>query len=359
MTKDQSYLLALNRHSGLGSRRLSALKEQYKTWERVWNVSPKDIARALGNEIADAVSEARNNYSPENEMKIVENVGVNIVELGTKEYPPLLAELPDSPMILYCKGSIESLSGVNVSVVGSRRATQYGYSATESIVRPLVRYGISIVSGLALGIDSAAHKAAIEGDGKTIGVLACGLDQIYPTSNAQLGQQMLDKGGAIVSEFAPGIPAYRFNFPVRNRIIAGLSSLTIVVEALESSGALITAHAALEYNREVGAVPGDIHRPQAKGPLNLIKMGAIPITSADDVLEALGQTPGVDERQQKNITLSGDEKIVLELLSREPVHIDKLAKSAKLDISALNSILVMLELKDAVKNIGGNQYIKK
>jgi DNA processing protein len=359
MTKDQAFLLALNRHSGLGSRRLRALKSQYKNWESVWNANLKDIARTLGNEIADSVAEAHKLYKPDNEMRIVENVGVNIIELGTPEYPSLLAELSDPPVVIYCKGSVESLSSVCVSVVGSRRATQYGYSVTESIVRPLVRYGISIVSGLALGIDTAAHKAAVEAEGKTIGVLACGLDQIYPVANAQLGQKMLDCGGAIISEFAPGIPPSRSNFPVRNRIIAGLSPLTIVVEALESSGALITAKAALEYNREVGAVPGDIHRPQAKGPLNLIKMGALPITSADDVLEILGQVPGVEEQKQEVIGLSAEEKKVLEGLSREPINVDKLSKQVKLDISALNSILVMLELKGAIKNLGGNQYIKK
>lgn len=361
LKEGQEYLLALNRHNSLGSRRLLDLKKSFKSWDKVWEASEKQLRQAVKPEVADAVVDARNRFNPENEIHIAQKVGFNVVEYGESDYPQSLLELSDPPALLYIKGTLESLNQPTVAVVGSRRATQYGYQSTEVIFRPIARCGITIVSGLALGVDTIAHKTAVENGGKTIAVLGCGLDQVYPTSNQHLAQKILDTGGALVSEFAPGLPSYRSNFPIRNRIIAGLSQLTVVIEALADSGALITARAALEYNREVGAVPGDINRPQALGPINLIKMGASVITSADDVLVALGLEPGVEElsQQQSDLSqLSNNEKVVIEKLSREPVHVDKLSKEVMLDIADVNSALVMLELKGVVKNLGGNLYIK-
>lgn len=362
MLKDnQKYLLALNRHQSLGSRRLLELKKNFGDWEKVWKIDEGRLRKSVKSDIADAVLDARSRFSPENEVSIENKVGFNIVELDDNNYPSNLTTISDPPALLYYKGSLECLKQVCVAVVGSRRATQYGYQVTDLILRPLGRYGITIVSGLALGIDTAAHKTAVENGGKTAAVLGCGLDQVYPASNQALAQKILDTGGVLISEFAPGLPSYRSNFPIRNRIIAGLAGLTVVVEALSDSGALITAKAALEYNREVGAVPADINRPQAQGPLNLIKMGATPICNADDVLVALGLEPGISvaEEEADLSHLSENEKIIFQKLSREVVHIDKLAKEVTLDIADVNSALVMLELKGLAKNLGGNQFIKR
>jgi len=362
MLKDnQKYLLALNRHQSLGSKRLLELKRNIGNWQEVWKIDENRLRKLVKADIADAVIDARNKFDPENEADIAQKVGFNIIEYQDDNYPTDLATIPDPPALLYVKGTLESLKQPSVSVVGSRRATQYGYQVTDMIFRPLARLGITIVSGLALGIDTAAHKAAVEGGGKTIAVLGCGLDQVYPTSNQQLAQKILDTGGALISEFAPGLPSYRSNFPIRNRIIAALARLTVVVEALPDSGALITAKAALEYNREVGAVPADINRPQSHGPLNLIKMGAVPICSSDDVLVALGLEAGVEKQvvEADLSHLSESEKQVYEKLSREAINIDKLTKEVTLSVADVNSALVMLELKGIAKNLGGNQYIRR
>lgn len=358
MNNDTPYLLALNRHPALGSKRLMQIKHTFKRWGKVWEASEKNLRQALSDDIVQAVLEARNKFNPGNEEHIAKEVGFNVVEYDDVDYPAKLREITDPPVLLYVKGSLECLKQTCVSVVGSRRATQYGYQVTDTIFRPIARYNITIVSGLALGIDTAAHKAAVEGGGKTVGVLGCGLDQIYPASNRQLAQKIIDTGGALISEFAPGLPSFRSNFPIRNRIIAALSNLTVVIEALQDSGALITAKAALEYNREVGAVPADINRPQGEGPNSLIKMGAIPITSSADVLEGLGLV-AQDAEEQKAINLNSKEDAVYKLLSREPVHIDKIATLSQSDIAEINSVLVMLELKGLVKNLGGNQFIKR
>jgi len=336
------------------------IKNAFGSWEKVWQASEKILRQALSDDIVQAILESRHKFKPENEIHIAKEVGFEVVEYGDKQYPVKLKEVPDPPALLYVKGSLDSLKQVCVSVVGSRRATQYGYMVTDTIFRPIAQYNITIVSGLALGIDTAAHKASVEGGGKTIGVLGCGLDQVYPASNRNLAQRIIDTGGGLISEFAPGLPSYRSNFPIRNRIIAALSDLTIVIEALPDSGALITAKAALEYNREVGAVPADINRPQGEGPNNLIKMGAIPITSSADVLEGLGLV-GEDVKTEDLNTekLAESEKIIFGLLSREPAHIDKIAMLSQINIAEVNSILVMLELRGIVKNLGANQFIRK
>jgi DNA processing protein len=368
LQEGQKYLLALNRHPKIGSRRLFELKKQFGEWCRVWGASERELKAKVGDELAAIVVDAKKKFVPDREAEIIGRIGARIVEHGEVEYPKALTEIPDPPAFLYVKGSLVSLEQTTIAVVGSRRATTYGYQVTERIVRPLAASGITIISGLALGIDTAAHQAAVNGRGKTIGVLGCGLEQIYPQSNTDLANKMIEGGGAVISEFAPGVPSYRSNFPIRNRIVAGLARLTIVVEAMARSGALITARAALEYNRDVGAVPGDITREQAEGPNLLIKQGAAVITSADDVLEILGLEVGVSDRLSvigdrgegalKTENLNKLEKQIWEKLTREPKHIDQLAKELKLDIAATNSTLVMLELNGFVKRLGGNFYVK-
>jgi len=360
MTHDTKYLLALNRHPYLGAKRLLALKSVYGKWRLAWEAPEHEVDKNLGSKIASALSQARANYDPEHELEIIRKINVDVVELEDENYPQALKNICDPPVLLYFRGDLTSLSGKTVAVVGSRRATQYGYRVTEEIFSPVARLGVTIISGLALGIDTAAHKAALNGGWKTVAILGCGLDQIYPASNTSLAHTMVEKDGVLLSEFAPGLPSYRSNFPQRNRIIAALAQLTVVVEGLVESGALITARAALEYNKEVGAVPGDINRPQAAGPLNLIKMGALPITCADDVALALGLVPGTStEASGENINMTNEEKTVYNVLSREPEHIDKIVTCANLSIALVNASLTMLEIKGVVKNLGGNLFIKK
>jgi len=358
---EQKYLLALNRHTKIGSKRLMQLKNRIGEWRGVWGATEGELRAKVGDELAAIVVDARKQFDPDHEADIIARVGASVVEHGDKDYPESLIELPDPPAFLYVKGTLAPLKNDTIAVVGSRMATEYGRRMTDSIVRPLAAAGITIVSGLALGIDAAAHLAAIEGRGKTVGVLGCGLDRVYPQTNTALAEKMIAGGGAVISEFAPGLPSYPANFPVRNRIVAGLAKLTLVVEAMAESGALITAHAALEYNREVAAVPGDATRPQAAGANELLRQGAAVVTKPDDVLEILGLAQGVGNAASEPLdtkNLTEPEKQIWEKLTREPLHVNMLAKELKLDIAGVNSTLVMLELNGFVKRLGGNFYVK-
>uniref|UniRef100_A0A7V3J8W6 DNA-protecting protein DprA n=1 Tax=candidate division CPR3 bacterium TaxID=2268181 RepID=A0A7V3J8W6_UNCC3 len=275
-------------------------------------------------------------------------------------YPFLLSKIFDPPSFLYYEGELPKEDEVLVAVVGSRACTPYGRQVAEEISYNLAKEGITIVSGLALGIDSVAHRAALTAKGKTIAVLGSGLDVIYPSSHMKLAKEIIENGGALISEFSPGTPPLPHHFPLRNRIISGISQGIIVVEAGFKSGALITARCALEQGREVFAVPGSIYSLNSQGSNSLIKMGAHVVTNFLDVLDVLNLKPKTKTKtKRKEIKCeTKEEAILLALLGPEPVSIDKLHALSKLDIAVVTSTLVMLEIKGLVKNIGGARYIK-
>ncbi|MEK7599401.1 MAG: DNA-processing protein DprA [Patescibacteria group bacterium] len=275
---------------------------------------------------------------------------IKIIKKSDAEYPRLFKEIPLPPEIIYLKGSLEALNEnlIKVAIVGTRRATGYGRETAKSISRDLSLAGVSVVSGLALGIDSEAHRGALEGPSPTIAVLGSGVNKIYPATNQTLAQKIIESGGAVISEFPPDYPPDRWTFPQRNRIIAGLSRATIVIEAPEKSGALITARLALDFNRDVGAVPGEISSINSKGTNFLLKSGGAVIRSAEDIFELLGmpaKTPALDN-------LDENEEHLLGLLA-EPASRDWLAQKSGLEIKELNQKLTMLELYGKIKNIGG------
>ncbi len=276
---------------------------------------------------------------------------VRLVFFDDGEYPLLLREIADPPAALYIRGSFPV--GKQVSIVGSRKYTEYGEYITQEIVRFVSLHGIVVISGLALGIDSIAHQATLDQGGKTLAVLACGLEQVYPRLHYQLADAILANGGAIVSEFPFFIPAYRKNFPQRNRIIAGLSSLTIVIEGELSSGTLLTAEAALEYHRTVWAVPGDITRSTSLGPLSLIVKGASPYLGTADFIEFFGLRK---RRTKIDLELLPEEKQVLKNIPRSGVYLDQLAELLQLDIAELSSKVIVLELKGLVHSDGAGTY---
>ena len=246
-----------------------------------------------------------------------------------------------------------------MAVVGSRKASDYGQQVTRQICRGLAQAGITIVSGLALGIDACSHQTALDNRAKTIAVLGSGLDTIYPAANLRLAEKIIDHHGCVISEFPLGTPAYKSNFPQRNRIIAGLCLGTLVVEASFKSGALITARYALEQNREVFTVPGSIYNLGSQGPHSLIKNGARLITDAEEILESLNLQRANDFKNVKEIVPENEtEKLLLTLIATEPIHIDKLVKLSELTISQLNASLTLLEMKGAIKNLGGQKYAK-
>lgn len=278
-----------------------------------------------------------------------------IVTILDKNFPLYLKEIPDRPAVLYCRGNLELLQQKNViSIVGSRRPSAYGLTQTEKISSELAQCGAVIVSGLALGIDAAAHRGALSAKGKTIAVLGTAIDNLYPQANNSLARQILRDDGLIVSEYPPGAPTQIYNFPIRNRIIAGLSKITLVTEAAERSGSLITAYLAIDYNREVFALPGDINRSNSAGTNNLIKQGAGIYLNNYEILEILGL-----EKKTQKANLTKDEKKVMDLIDKQINEFDKILLSTKWEASNLNIILMNMELKGLVKQDGNSRFIVK
>jgi DNA processing protein len=287
----------------------------------------------------------------------VENI--RKITLQDKKYPAILKEIHNPPKELYIEGEIINQDKVAVAVVGTRKCTQYGKQVTFDIAGKLAKLGITIVSGLAKGIDTFAHQAALESNGRTIAVLGTSMDKasFYPSSNYALSEKIA-KNGAVISEYPEGTWGTKFTFPERNRIVSGLSLGVIVVEAPEQSGALITAALAVEQNREVFAIPGPIYEKNSQGTNKLIQIGAKLVTDVDDILEELNLSHLITTKKKKKIKPENkEEEIIIPLLSAQPTHIDEIIKKSKLPTSIVNSTLMILELRGAVKNLGKNQFI--
>lgn len=291
---------------------------------------------------------------------ILQQENIRIINSQSKEYPFLLKQIYNPPP-LYIKGHFpDPQAHPYLAVIGARKYSIYGKQIVEQIVKELAARGITIVSGMALGIDALAHHAAIEAGGQTVAVLGTGIDDasIYPTSNRGLAQKII-RNGAIISEFPIGTPAFKGNFPQRNRLVSGLSLGTLVVEAGKKSGTLITAQHALEQNREVFAVPGNIFHYTSEGANELLKKGAIPVTSASDVLDNLGiNTLNIPERPIELSANSEEEKIILQILSKNPVHINQVIQASQINASNINSVLLMMEMEGKIKNLGNMYYIR-
>lgn len=276
---------------------------------------------------------------------------------GEKIYPARLARITDPPAQLFVRGNLDH-TGPHLAVVGTRTMTPYGRFATEALVMPLARAGVVIVSGLAFGVDATAHTTCLKAEGKTIAVLAGGVDDasIGPKTNLPLAHAILEKDGALVSEYAPGSPPRPETFPQRNRIIAGLSDAVLVIEAPEESGALITARLALEYDRDVLVVPGPITSPMSAGTNALLRLGATAITSPEDVLEALNLERVSILPLAPQPSHPVEQKILIAL--DQPHHLDELVRALQLDTATVTARLSVMELNGLVKNLGGNRFIK-
>ena len=358
MAKDIKYWVTLSTNLAIGAKTLKHLDNSFENMEEVWSASnEKFFNLGINTKIVKIIDEIKRNKNPDDEFKKIERLGIKAITYKDSNYPKLLREIPDCPALLYYKGDVFKEDNLAISVVGSRKYTPYGLRAVEKIVGPLSESGLTIVSGLALGIDSIAHKVALK-NGRTVAVLGNGLDRVYPESNRGLANDIVKSGGAVISEFPVGTPSFKQNFPFRNRIIAGLSLGTLVIEAAVKSGSLITASAALEYNREVFAIPGSIFNESSEGPINLIKMGAKCVSSAEDVLGELNIESKIQVHHAKNIIPDTKEEAeILGLIKDKPVHVDKFAESSRLDIVKINQTLVLMEMKGKIKNIGRNQYI--
>lgn len=361
MNNDFKYWVALSKTGVIGAVRFKKLYTYFPDMEKAYRASFNELMQAgVEKNIVDDLMAKRKNINPEEEYEKLIKENVKVITIKDKSYPKLLRELYDAPALLYYRGILDSINDFSIAVVGARKVSSYGKQITPFICRELARQGAVIVSGLALGIDTLAHNSALEEKKKTFAVLGSGIDEksIYPSINRDLAKQIIENGGAIISELPIGSPPFKHHFPQRNRIISGLSVGTLVIEAGEISGALITAKTALDQNREVFAVPGNILSLQSRGANDLIKKGAHPVCSAADILEILDFKRVMQANDNKKIIPdSKEEDSILNILSNEPMHIDFIVKNTKLDISVINSNLLLMEMKGKVKNLGGNMYV--
>ncbi len=353
------FWVGLSRVPGIGPARTRRLLDCFGSAEAAWCATRADLlASGLDHKSTEALIETRRTLDLHAEMRRLEKAGVQVLTWESEHYPVRLREVDDAPPVLYVRGELSPADSWAVAVVGTRRATAYGREATARLAGGLAEKGITIVSGLARGIDSIAHRSALESGGRTIAVLGSGPDIIYPPENSMLVRQMLDEGtGVVLSEYPPGADPEPMNFPPRNRIISGLSLGVLVVEADMKSGALITVGFALDQGRDVFAVPGPITARMSEGTNDLIKRGAKCVTCVEDVLEELGvQT--VTEHVEAARTLPADpvERMVLDLLQECPLHVDELTNRMGLPASTVSAVLTMMELKGMVRNLGGMQY---
>ncbi|MEA3449642.1 MAG: DNA-processing protein DprA [Patescibacteria group bacterium] len=358
---DLKYHIALSHFSKFGPKRLSRIFKYFKNTKAGFKANINELKRAgIEEKIADEFIAMRAQINIDKILETLDKEKITVIIEQDERYPGLLKEIYSPPALLYVKGMVNSDNDLSLAIVGTRKYTPYGKQACVEIVSKLSRHKLSIVSGLALGIDTFAHQTCLDCGGHTIAVLGTGIDNnsIYPSVNRFLNEKIIAGGGAVISEFPLGTKPWRFNFPQRNRIISGLSLGTIVIEAKERSGALITAACALEQNREVFALPGNIFSENAKGPNNLIKQGAQPVLNVDDIIETFNLKQinrQIDNK--KIIPESKEETELLDKLKREPTHVNELIRLTKQPSSAIIATLTIMEMKGMVKNLGGMKYV--
>ena len=328
--------------------------------EEAWQASPVALeAAGLKGKALSSLLAARDGISPDAELEKLDRLGVQALCWHEDAYPARLKETFDKPPVLYVRGELAAGDEWAVALVGTRRATAYGRQAAEELAGGLAANGITVVSGLARGIDTIGHRAALATGGRTIAALACGLDMVYPPENTKLAQEVMERG-ALVSDYPLGTQPLAKYFPRRNRIMVGLSLGVLVVEGDVKSGAMITARQALDENREVFAVPGSIYSPTFRGTNWLIQQGqAKLVTKAEDVLEELNLTMATHQMEAKELLPDDEtEAQLLNMLSLEPIHIDEVRRDSGLEIEAVSSALAMLELKGMVRQVGSMNYVK-
>lgn len=356
---DLKYWLGFNLVKGIGPAKVQALLDYFGSLERAWHAHQLELEKiGLDRRAIQSFFETRATLHLDKALAQVQAAGIQLLTWNMPEYPAYLREVPNAPHLLYMKGDLLPPDQFAVAVVGTRRLTSYGRQVTRDLVIGLVNHDVTIVSGLARGIDAIAHKTAVEAGGRTIAVLGSGLDAIYPTENQALAQQIADGRGAIISEYGLGVQPDARNFPPRNRIISGLSLGVIVVEADVKSGALITSQFAAEQGREVFAIPGNITSPASRGTNQLIQQGAKLVTRVEDILEELNLHVVVEQRAiQLALPETAEEAALLSELSHQPTHMDELCRSTGLPTGLVSSTLTLMELKGMVQQTGGMNFV--
>ena len=354
------YWVAFNRVRGTGRARFQLLERKFGSMADAWTASQSDlVAAGLDAGAAQKMTASRASIDPDAEMLALEKAGVRALTWHDDEYPDRLKEVYDLPPVIYVRGHIEPGDERTVSLVGTRRPTAYGREAAHRMAFDLADAGVTVVSGLARGIDGVVHRAALEAKGRTIAVMGSGPDVVYPPEHKDLAAEVA-KNGAVVSEHPLGVRPDARNFPRRNRIMSGMTMGTVVIEADVNSGALITARHALEQNREVFAVPGNVFSPSSRGANGLIRDSAAKLVMDHrDILEELNLS-WVDRQMDLAAVFPQDqnESEVLRWVTYDPVHIDEIIRSSGLEISTVSSALAMMELRSLVKQVGGMNYIR-
>ena len=356
---DMKYWLGFNLVKGIGPAKVQALLDYYGSLANAWQANEFELQKiGLDKRAITIFLKTRQEIDLDTELARLERANISLLTWETEKYPSYLREIPNPPPLIYYQGEILEQDRWAVAVVGTRRLTAYGRQVTKDLVAGLVQNNITVVSGLARGIDAIAHKTAVDLGGRTLAVLGSGLDCIYPADNRTLAQEIAQGHGAIISEYGLGVQPEAKNFPPRNRIISGLSLGVIIVEAGTRSGALITTNFALEQDREVFAVPGNINSPASQGPNKLIQEGAKLVTRVEDVLEELNLHM-VAERTAVQLVLpeTAEEIALYTQLSGQPVHIDELSRATGLPSALVSSTLTLMELKGMVQQVGGMNYV--
>lgn len=362
MHPDAPYFHAFNLfNERVGPMRFKKLLGYFGTIKKAWLESAEQslIAAGLEEDLAREIAARRPQINLEQELEKLTKEKIGIITLLDEDYPRLLKEIYDPPYIMYIRGELKKEDEFGIGIVGTRKLSNYGQQAADHISGDLAQAGLTIISGLAHGIDTVAHLAALRNKGRTIAVVGSSIDNqsIFPPSNRRLAEYV-SQNGAVLSEYPIGAPALKQHFPARNRIISGLSLGTIVIEAPEKSGALLTARHALDQNRELFAIPGSIYSDNSTGPNNLIKMGAKLVMRAQDILEELNLKNLTNEIAARQISAdTKEEALILKMLSYDPAHIDKITRETALDIATVSATLTLMEMKGKIKNLGGMQYV--
>lgn len=354
---DHQYWIGFDRVRGIGSVRTNQLLEYFGDLKTAWFADAGELRQAgMPDKVIDELSKIRSEIDLEEELSKIQALGISVVTIKQDIYPQLLQSVPNAPPVLYVKGQILEDDQFAIAIVGTRRKTSYGKQVAMELSRFLAENGITVISGMARGIDTIAHQGALDGGGRTIAVMGCGLDIVYPPENHQLSKQIIENG-ALVSEFYPGTQPEAVNFPPRNRIISGLARAVVVVEADERSGALITAKFALEQTRDVFAVPGSIYAPRSRGTNRLISDGALPLLDFKDLLLVLNLEQTADYRYvQQSLPKNDIEALLLDTIRDEPLHIDEIKNITGLSTDKVSANLTMMELKGFIRKTGNMTY---
>lgn len=357
MNSELQYWLGFSQITKIGPVRFTKLIKHFDSLEQAWSASAYDIERAgIPHNISEEIVLRRSQVDLDALIGELVKNRVRAVTILDDDYPELLKNIPTAPPLLYFKGNLKKEKHI-ISIVGTRKMSDYGKSVVDKLIQDIAQAGVTVVSGLAFGIDAQVHQSCIEHNCRTMAVVASGLDDqsMYPSRNRYIAQEIIKNNGAIFSENPLYTIPQKHDFPQRNRIIAGMSQLTIVVEAAERSGSLITAIAALDFNRDVGAVPGNIYSPTSVGCHAIIKKGAYPITDAEDILSLLNID---NNKNAKTIPLTPEENNIIKHISHEPVDIDIIAKTANLPVQQVLGIITRLEIKGCIERSSGNKFFK-